>query len=161
MTSPCDSLPSPLVSNTFTVSLLSPNGRHLPAVGTVQGDRQWPLKTVEIPSAHVSPQSTATEAIPNCIKTSQSITKGRCQYVSYPTDSLTTAKLRLCSSLIPERTAIMMGVWVGQDFCKSNGDQIEREIPCGVRQGSLLGRMAYWLDPGPSRYATGFVSGRK
>ena len=30
----------------FTVSLHSPNDRHLPAAGAVQGDRQWPLKSV-------------------------------------------------------------------------------------------------------------------
>ena len=35
--------------DSFTASLHSPNGRHLPAVGVVPGDCQWFLKSVEIP----------------------------------------------------------------------------------------------------------------
>ena len=45
-----------------TVFLHSPYGRQL------QGDCQWPLKIVEIPTVHVSPQSIVTEAVPTYIK---------------------------------------------------------------------------------------------
>ena len=160
MTSSCNSLPSPwFLTLSQRPCTARTTGICLPlGLGKETVSDLW--KTVKTSTGQLSPQSPATEAIPK-LHLDQTITKGRWQHVSYPTDSPTASKLRLCSSLIPERTAIMMGVWVGQDFCKSNGDQIEREIPCGVRQGSLLGRMAYWLDPGPSRYATGFVSGRK
>ena len=38
-----------------------------PAFKAVQGDCQWPLKMIEIPTGHVSPQSIATEAVPTHI----------------------------------------------------------------------------------------------
>ena len=41
--------------DSFTVSLHSPNGRHLPAVRAVQGDCQWPWETVRITTGRVSP----------------------------------------------------------------------------------------------------------
>ena len=43
-----------------------------PAVMDVQGDCQWPLKNEEIPTGHVSPQSTETGEILAYIYTSQS-----------------------------------------------------------------------------------------
>ena len=63
-----------LAVDSFTVSLHSPNSRHLPAVRAVQRDCQWPLKTMEIPTSHVSPQSILTEAILSYLD--QPITKG-------------------------------------------------------------------------------------
>ena len=44
----------------------------MPAVRAVQGDCQWLLKTVEIPSGHARQHSIATEAIPTYIWTIQS-----------------------------------------------------------------------------------------
>ena len=52
-----------VIVDSFTVSLHSPNGRQI----AVQGDCQWPLKTVKIPTGHMSPQSIAPEAIPTYI----------------------------------------------------------------------------------------------
>ena len=56
----------------FTVSLYFPNGRHLPAIRAVQGDCQWLLKTVEIPTGQMSPRSIGNGAILTCIYCSQS-----------------------------------------------------------------------------------------
>ena len=53
------------IVDSFTVSLHRPNGGH--AIRALQGDCQWPLKNVEIPTSHVSPEGTATEALPNYI----------------------------------------------------------------------------------------------
>ena len=37
-------LPQPGYLDSFTVSMHSPNGRHLPVISTVQGDCHWPLQ---------------------------------------------------------------------------------------------------------------------
>ena len=58
--------PTPFV-DFFTVSMHSANSRHLPAVRAVQGDCQWPLKTMAIPIGHVSSQSIAAEATPTYV----------------------------------------------------------------------------------------------
>ena len=39
----------------------------MPAIRVVQEDCQWHLKTVEIPTGHVNPQSFVTEVIPSYI----------------------------------------------------------------------------------------------
>ena len=89
--------------DSFTVSLHSPNGRHLPAIRAMQGDCQWPWKMVEIPTGHVSPEFIATEAFPN-LYLDYPTTKGQHQpigsHVPYPTDSPTATRLGLCSSLV-------------------------------------------------------------
>ena len=70
-----------------TVSLHSTNGRQMPAIRAVQGDCQWPLKTVEIPISQVSSYSIVTEAIPIYILTNQSH-QPIGGYVSYPLTDL-------------------------------------------------------------------------
>ena len=77
----------------FTVSLHSPNGRHLPAVRAMQGDCQWFIKTMEIPNGHTNPQ------------------KGRCQSIGSHVSSLTDSRpaatrLGLCSSLVYDANSI-------------------------------------------------------
>ena len=64
--------------NSFTVSLHNPNGRQLPAIRAVQGDRQWLCKMVEIPTGHMSLQCFATWSNPK-LYLDQTITKGSCQ----------------------------------------------------------------------------------
>ena len=90
----------------FTVSLHSPNGRHLPQ--TVQGDCLWLLTTVEILTDHVSPRFIATQGNTN-LCSDQPITKGCCQpivcHASYLTDSPSATRLGLRNSL--PRHAIM------------------------------------------------------
>ena len=91
-----------LVVDYSTVPLHSLNGRQFPAIKTVQGDCQWPLKTVE--NSHQS-----HELIIHCdwdnpnLWFHQPITKEWCRstwvYVSYPIDNPTATRLGLCSSL--------------------------------------------------------------
>ena len=91
-----------LVIDYSTVPLHSLNGRQFPAIKTVQGDCQWPLKTVE--NSHQS-----HELIIHCdwdnpnLWFHQPITKEWCRstrvYVSYPIDNPTATRLGLCSSL--------------------------------------------------------------
>ena len=59
-------------SDSFTVPLHIPYGRHMPAARAVQGDCQWPKETAKIPTAHMHLQWILTEAILNYIQTSQS-----------------------------------------------------------------------------------------
>ena len=70
---------------------------------TSRGDCQSPLKTMEIPTGHLSPQYLTTEAFSN-LWLYQPITNGRYQptggHVPYTTDSLTTTRWGLCSSLL-------------------------------------------------------------
>ena len=49
----------------LTVSIYSPNDRPLPVVSAVLGDCQWPLKMLEIPTSHATPQSIAARGNPN------------------------------------------------------------------------------------------------
>ena len=57
--------------DSFTVSLHSPNGRQMPAVRSVQGDCQWPLKWVEILTDHTSAKTFASDAIQTYIQSSK------------------------------------------------------------------------------------------
>ena len=84
--------------DSFTVSLHSPNGRHLPAVTAVQGGCQWPFKTVIIPTAHVSPACNALGQ-----PTTQPATRPNGSHASHPTDSPIATRLRLWSSLAASR----------------------------------------------------------
>ena len=87
--------------DSFTVPLHSPNGRHLPAVRTVQRDC---LKTVGISTSHVNPYdprgSNGTLSNTN-LYFDQPITKAWCQLVrghgSYPNDSPIATRLGLCT----------------------------------------------------------------
>ena len=56
--------PQPRAIDSFTVSLHSPNGGHLPALRAVQGDCQWPRRIMGIPIGHVGLQIIMIEAIP-------------------------------------------------------------------------------------------------
>ena len=87
--------------DSFTVSLHSPNSRHLPAVRATQGDCQWPLKNVGNSHRSHEPRIHCNWGIPN-LYLDQLITKG-CQliwdYVSYPTECSTAIWMGLCISL--------------------------------------------------------------
>ena len=88
--------------DSFTVSLHSPNGRHMPAIRAVQGDCQWPLK-------HSKNFHRSCEPIMHCMwGVSQFIFRSanhtasntaNVDYVSYNTDSRTATTLGLWSSL--------------------------------------------------------------
>ena len=68
-------------------------------LGLCKGTVSCLRKMVGIPTAHMSPQYIATE-----VYLDQPITKGWCQptrgQVTYPTDSPTASRLRLCNSLV-------------------------------------------------------------
>ena len=90
--------------DSFTVSLHSPNGRHLPAVRAVQGDCQWPLKNGGNSRWSWEPKMHCDWGIPNYIEISQSqkgdISQLEAMFHVYSTDSLTAAGQGLCCSLI-------------------------------------------------------------
>ena len=87
--------------DSFTVPLHSPNGRHLPAVRTVQRDCHWGLKNDG--NSHWSCESIMQWGNNPNLYLNQPITKAWCQptgsHVSYPTDSPIATRLILCSSL--------------------------------------------------------------
>ena len=61
----CDMLTgvwTPGISKLFHSLLAQPQRQALPVVGAVQGDCQWPLNIADIPTSHMSPQCTVTEA---------------------------------------------------------------------------------------------------
>ena len=91
--------PHPLHS--FTVSLHSPKGRHLPAVRAVHGDYQWLLKNIEIPTI-TRVRRRHDWSIPKQYS-GQLIIKYWCQQIgdlaSYLTDSPTAGSPGLCCSL--------------------------------------------------------------
>ena len=84
--------------DSFTVSLQSPNGRHLPAVRALQGDCPWPSKSGDnLAKRHCNwgiPQPIFRPATQK-----SDVSQLEVIYVSYPTDSPTTIGLGLCNSL--------------------------------------------------------------
>ena len=97
--------------DSFTVSLHSTNGRHLPAIRAVQGDCQWPLIMLEIPTCYMIPECVVTSI--TYIYIEQPITKGWCQWigghVSYPTGSPRTTRLGTVKQSIIDRAAQSTG----------------------------------------------------
>ena len=93
--------------DSFTVSLHGPNGRHYPAVWTVQGDCLETVtvafgKTVGIPIGYVIPECLATVAPPIYIHTSQSyrVDAGQLKVMlRQSADSPTVSRLRLFNRL--------------------------------------------------------------
>ena len=100
--------------DSFTVSLHSANGRHLPGVRAVQGDCQWLCKIVEISTSHLSAQCNETWYNHN-LYLKQPITKEWCQptrgHASYPTDSPAATRQGLRNSLYS------MGSYPGTACC--------------------------------------------
>ena len=88
--------------DSFTVSLPSPNGRYLPAVRAVQGDRHWPQKECVISHWSCVPTIPCHRGSPN-LYLDQPNTKRLCQpigsHASYLTDSPNATRLELCYSL--------------------------------------------------------------
>ena len=87
--------------DSYTVPLHNPNCRHLPAVRAVKGDCQWLLKFVKIPISNHEPSIHCSLHRIQCRwGFSQSIFKPiYCKKVSYPINSPTDTRLRVCSSL--------------------------------------------------------------
>ena len=88
--------------DSFTVSLHSPNGMHLPAARAVQEDCQWPMNHGGTSHRSHEPTIHYDRGCPK-LYFNQPITKECCQpieaNVSHPTDSPPATRLAPCNSL--------------------------------------------------------------
>ena len=96
-----------------------PYGRYLPSARVIQGNCQWPLKTVEITTCHLIPQSIATEVI-RTRYLDRSTTEGvmpatQLKAMSHTLLSPNATKLDLCSSLF-------IYFSTDQELCPVRGD---------------------------------------
>ena len=95
---------SPKILDSFTVSLHSPHGRHLPVVRAVQGDCQWPLKK-HGGNSHRLREPTMSFNTRQSWPIFRPTNHGRVMPANwkpcliYLTDSLNATNLGLCSSL--------------------------------------------------------------